>query len=99
MHKTQLHNSTQNISSELQLLIGLRLGFNNTSILNLPVWKSILESKGDISKSLANEALKVHNLAKIHGKIQSVNLDDDVLQKLVDNYNLSKLGNNAPSGG
>ena len=90
MHKTQPHNSSQNISSELQLLIGLRLGFNNTSILNLPVWKSILESKGDISKSLANEALKVHNLSKIHGKIQSLNLDDEVLQKLVDKYNLSK---------
>ena len=49
-----------------QLLIGLRLGFNNESILTLPVWKSILESKGDISKSLANETLKVHNLSKIH---------------------------------
>ena len=90
VHKTQLHNSSQNISSELQLLIGLRLGFNNTSILNLPVWKSILESKGDISKSLANEALKVHNLSKIHAKIQSLNLDDEVLQKLVDKYNLYK---------
>ena len=51
VHKTQLHNKTENIASEAQLLIGLRLGFNNESILTLPVWKSILESKGDISKS------------------------------------------------
>ena len=46
VHKTQLHNATQNIASEAQLLLGLRLSFNNESILTLPVWKSILESEG-----------------------------------------------------
>ena len=63
VHKTQLHNKTQNIASEIQLLLGLRLGFQNEAILTLPVWKSILESKGDISKSLANQTLKVNNLS------------------------------------
>ena len=91
VHKTQLHNKTQNIASESQLLLGLRLGFNNESILTLPVWKSILESKGDISKSLANETLKVHNLSKIHQKIQSLNLNDSVLQKLICKYNFAKI--------
>ena len=91
VHKTQLHNKTQNIASEAQLLIGLRLGFNNESILTLPVWKSILESKGDISKSLANETLKTHNLSKIHQKIQSLQLNDSVLQKIVDKFNFAKI--------
>ena len=86
-----MHNATQNIASEAQLLLGLRLGFNNESILTLPVWKSILESKGDISKSLANETLKVHNLSKIHQKIQSLQINDSVLQKLVDKYNFAKI--------
>ena len=91
MHKTQLHNTTQNIASKAQLLLRLRLGFNNESVLTLPVWKSILESKGDISKSLANETLKTHNLSKIHQKIQSLQLNDSVLQKIVDKFNFAKI--------
>ena len=86
-----MHNKSQNIASECQLLLGLRLGFNNESILTLPVWKSILESKGDISKSLANETLKVHNLSKIHQKIQSLNVKDSVLQNFINKYNFAKI--------
>ena len=39
----------------------------------------------------------MHNLAKIHNKIQSLNLDDDVLKKIIDKYNLSKLNKSVSS--
>ena len=35
--KTMLHSMVQNISSELQLLVGLSLGFNNVATLTMPV--------------------------------------------------------------
>ena len=99
VHKTQLHNKTQNIASEIQLLLGLRLGFQNEAILTLPVWKSILESKGDISKSLAHQTLKVNNLSKLHQKIQSLNLNDEVLQKMLDKFNFAKIKTAEPAPG
>ena len=48
VHKTQLHNAEQNLSSEWQLFAGLHFGWNSKAILTLPVWKDIIKSKGDI---------------------------------------------------
>ena len=45
--------------------------------------------------SLANETLKTHKLSKIHQKIQSLQLNDSVLQKIVDKFNFAK--NNSQS--
>ena len=59
VHRTQLHAKQQNIASEIQLLIGLRLGFNNQSVLTQPVWNSILQARGDLTKSIAAEAYAI----------------------------------------
>ena len=86
VHKTQLHNAHQNVSSELQLFLGLSLGWNSTGILSLPVWKDILEAKGDISKGMATKILKTHNLSKIHQAILDLNLDSNMLNNLLEKY-------------
>ena len=56
VHKTQLHNGEQNLSSEWQLFAGLHLGWNSTAILSLPVWQDIIKSKGDMTKSFSNSS-------------------------------------------
>ena len=81
-----LHNRSQSIPSEQQLLLGLSLGWQNEAILSLPVWQSILASRGDLSKSLGDHVLKNHNLGKIHKRIQDLNLDGKVIKNILDKY-------------
>ena len=90
VHKTQLHNGEQNISSEWQLFAGLHLGWNSTAILSLPVWQDIIKSKGDMTKSLATQVIKTHNLNKIHQKIVNLNIQENVMQGLLDKFHLIK---------
>ena len=85
--KTMLNNSSQSIPSEQQLLLGLSLGWQNEAILSLPVWQSILASRGDMSKSLGDQVLKTHGLAKVHKKIQDLNLDSNVIERILQKYN------------
>ena len=87
--KTQLHDAFQNVSSEFQLLTGLLLGFNNQSVLTLPIWKQLLLSKGDVSKSLASQVLNTNNLSKLHKKIQDLNLDTKIYEEILSKYNFS----------
>ena len=90
VHKTQLHNGEQNLSSEWQLFAGLHLGWNSTAILSLPVWQDIIKSKGDMTKSLATQVIKTHNLNKIHQKIVNLNIQENVMQGLLDKFHLIK---------
>ena len=90
VHRTQLHNGEQNLSSEWQLFAGLNLGWNSTAVLSLPVWQDIQKSKGDITKSLATQVTKTHNLHKIHQKILDSNIKDNVMQSLLEKFHLIK---------
>ena len=81
-----LHNSSQSIPSEQQLLLGLSLGWQNEAILSLPVWQSILASRGDLSKSLGDQVLKNHGLGKVHKRIQDLNLDSKVIERILKKY-------------
>ena len=86
VRKTMLHNSSQSIPSEQQLLLGLSLGWQNEAILSLPVWQSILASRGDLSKSLGDQVLKNHGLGKVHKRIQDLNLDGKVVGNIINKY-------------
>ena len=90
VHRTQLHNAEQNLSSEWQLFAGLHLGWGNKAILSLPVWQDIQKSKGDLTKSLATQVVKTHNLHKIHQKILDANIKDNVIQDLLDKFHSIK---------
>ena len=93
VHRTQLHNAEQNVSSEWQLFAGLHLGWNNTAILSLPVWQDIVKSKGDVTKSLATQIMKTHNLNKIHQKIVDTNFKENVIEDLLDRFHSIKNKN------
>ena len=97
VHRTQLHNGEQNLSSEWQLFAGLNLGWNNTAILSLPVWQDIQKSKGDITKSLATQVVKTHNLHKIHQKILDSNIKDNVMKDLLEKFHSIKNKENPTS--
>ena len=86
VHKTQIHSAHQNISNEQQLILGLLLQWNNQSILSLPVWNDIILSKGEITKSMAANILKMNNLGKIHQKLKSLNIKEETLNELLEKY-------------
>ena len=53
----------------------------------MDVWKDILKSKGQISKTLSEHVLKSHNLQKLHQKIMDLNLSTKTIETLLDKYN------------
>merc|ERR1712020_464665 len=87
VRRSHFHNMQKNISSELEFLIGLSLGWNNETLLQLDVWKDILKSKGQISKTLSETVLKSHNLQKLHQKILDLNLSTKTIDSLLQKYN------------
>ena len=87
VRKTHFHNMQRNICSELEFLCGLSLGWNNKALLQMDVWKDILKSKGQISKTLSEHVLKSHNLQKLHQKIMDLNLSNKTIETLLNKYN------------
>ena len=87
IRKTHFHTMTSNIASEIQFLLGLALGFNNESVLTMPVWQDILKSKGQVTKSLSEHVIKSHNLAKLHQKICDMNFSRKIIDSLLEKYN------------
>ena len=83
VRKSHFHNMQRNISSELEFLIGLSLGWNNETLLQLDVWRDILKSKGQITKTLSETVLKSHNLQKLHQKILDLNLSTKTIESLL----------------
>ena len=83
VRKSHFHNMQRNISSELEFLIGLSLGWNNETLLQMDVWKDILKSKGQITKTLSETVLKSHNLQKLHQKILDLNLSTKTIESLL----------------
>ena len=88
IRKTHFHSMTSNISSEIQFLLGLALGFNNESVLSMPVWQDILKSKGQVTKSLSEHVIKSHNLSRLHQKICDMNFSKKVIDSLLERYNV-----------
>ena len=87
VRRTHFHNMQRNICSELEFLCGLSLGWNNRALLKMDVWKDILKSKGQISKTLSEHVLKSHNLQKLHQKIMDLNLSTKTIETLLNKYN------------
>ena len=87
IRKTHFHSMTSNISSEIQFLLGLALGFNNEAVLSMPVWQDILKSKGQVTKSLSEHGIKSHNLSRLHQKICDMNFSKKIIDSLLEKYN------------
>ena len=80
----------RNICSELEFLCGLSLGWNNEALLQMDVWRDILKSKDQISKTLSETVLKSHNLQKLHQKIMDLNVSTKTIETLLNKYNSAK---------
>ena len=53
----------------------------------MDVWRDILKSKGQVTKSLSVHVVKSHNLSKLHQKICDMNFSKKVIDSLLEKYN------------
>ena len=64
IHLSHIKTYEQSLLSELELLIGLYLGFDNTAVLNMQVWRDLTKMKGNLSQAQQEQIIKLHNLQK-----------------------------------
>ena len=86
MHLSHIRSYDQRLPSELELLLGLYLGFDNTAVLNTQVWRDLAKVKGNLSQSQQEQIIKLNNLQKIKTKIESLHLPEKMLQDLLLKY-------------
>ena len=86
VHLSHIRSYEQRLPSELELLVGLYLGFDNTAVLNTQVWRDLAKVKGNLSQSQQEQIIKLNNLQKIKTKIESLNLPEKMLQDLLLKY-------------
>ena len=72
--------------SELELLICLYLGFDNTAVLNMQVWRDLAKMKGNLSQTQQEQIIKLNNLQKIKNKIESLHLPEKLMKDLLIKY-------------
>ena len=86
IHLSHIKSYEQRLPSELELLIGLYLGFDNTAVLNTQVWWDLAKMKGNLSQSQQAQIIKLNNLQKIKTKIESLQLPQKLMQDLLLKY-------------
>ena len=80
--------------SELELLVGLYLGFDNTAVLNMQVWRDLAKMKGNLSQAQQEQIIKLNNLQKIKTKIESLHLPEKMMQDLLLKYSTDDKNQN-----
>ena len=65
VHLSHIKTYEQRLPSELELLIG----FDNTAVLNMQVWRDLAKMKGNLSQAQQEQIIKLNNLQKIKNKI------------------------------
>ena len=86
VHLSHIKTYEQRLPSELELLIGLSLGFDNTAVLNMQVWRDLAKMKGNLSQAQQGQIIKLHNLQKIKQKIESLHLPEKLMRDLLIKY-------------
>ena len=95
LHETHVTKWNININNETQLICALKSAFNSPDALNLPIFLDIMKSQKNLSKSAKEYIVRNHNLQKLRKKIESLDLNPDIFEELLEKYRNPSL--NPPS--